>query len=77
MRLRIIASSLAVILLAGGFAEAKDSPDKKREKTRKMAAATLSDLYKLQPESREAIQKSAGDAKRARQTSVFGAWANR
>ena len=62
MRLRIIASSLAVILLAGGFAEAKDSPDKKREKTRKMAAATLSDLYKLQPESREAIQKSAGYA---------------
>ena len=57
-----IASSLAAILLAGGFAEAKNSPDKKREKTRKMAAATLSDLYKLQPGSREAIQKSAGYA---------------
>ena len=57
MRLRIIASSLAVILMAGGFAKAGDSPDEKREKTRKMATATLNDLYKLQPESREAIKK--------------------
>ncbi len=62
MRLRIIASSLAVILMAGGFAKAGDSPDEKREKTRKMATATLDDLYKLQPESREAIKKSAGYA---------------
>jgi lipid-binding SYLF domain-containing protein len=62
MRSRIIASSLAVILFAGGLASAGDSPDKKREKTRKMAAATLEDLYKLQPTSREAIQKSAGYA---------------
>jgi lipid-binding SYLF domain-containing protein len=58
----MIASSLAVILLAGGLATAKDSPDKQREKTRKMAASTLEDLYKLQPTSREAIQKSAGYA---------------
>ena len=62
MRFRIIASSLAVILLAGCLASAKDSPDKQREKTRKMAAATLEDLYKLQPASRELIQKSAGYA---------------
>jgi lipid-binding SYLF domain-containing protein len=62
MRFRIVASSLAVILLAAGFASAGDSPDKTREKTRKMAAATLDDLYKLQPTSREAIQKSAGYA---------------
>jgi len=62
MKLRIIASSLAVILLAVGLASAGDSPDKKREKTRKMAASTLEDLYKLQPDSRKAIQKSAGYA---------------
>ena len=62
MRFRTIAASLAVILLAGGLASAKDSPDKKRDKTRKMAAATLKELHKLQPESQEAIQKSAGYA---------------
>jgi lipid-binding SYLF domain-containing protein len=62
MRFRIIPSVLAVVLLAGGLTSAKDSPDQKREKTRKMAAATLGDLYKLRPTSREAIQKSAGYA---------------
>jgi lipid-binding SYLF domain-containing protein len=62
MSFRIIASSLAVILLAGGLASAGDSPDKKREKTRKMAATTLGDLYKLQTTSRELVQKSAGYA---------------
>ncbi len=62
MRLRIIASSLAVILLAGGLSSAKDSPEKKKEKTRKMAAQTLQDLYKLQPSAQGAIQKSAGYA---------------
>jgi lipid-binding SYLF domain-containing protein len=60
--IQIIASSLAVILLAVGLASAGDSPDKKREKTRKMAAQTLQDLYKLQPTSQAAIQKSAGYA---------------
>ena len=62
MRFRIIASSVAVILLAGSFASAGDSPDKKREKTRKMAAQTLQDLYKAQPTAQAAIQKSAGYA---------------
>lgn len=62
MRLKTIASFLAVILLTGSVASAGDSPDEKREKTRKMAAATLEDLYKLQPTSREAVQKSAGYA---------------
>ena len=62
MRFRIIASSLAVILLASGFASAGDSPDKKREKTRQMADQTLQDLYKLQPTAQAAIQKSAGYA---------------
>jgi lipid-binding SYLF domain-containing protein len=50
------------MLIAGGVASAKDSPDQKREKTRKMAATTLDDLYKLQPTSRDLIQKSVGYA---------------
>ena len=49
MRVRKIATCLAMILLATGFARAGDSPDEKRDKTRKMAAKTLQDLYKLQP----------------------------
>ncbi len=62
MRFRIIASGLAVILLATNLASAGDSPDKKREKNRKMAAQTLQELYKLKPTSQAAIQKSAGYA---------------
>jgi lipid-binding SYLF domain-containing protein len=53
---------LAVTLLASGLSSAKDSPEQKREKTRKMAAQTLQDLYKLQPTSQGAIEKSAGYA---------------
>jgi lipid-binding SYLF domain-containing protein len=62
MKFRIIASSLALILLATNLAVAGDSPDKKRDKVRKMSAETLQDLYKLQPASRGAVQKSAGYA---------------
>ena len=62
MRLRILAPIVTVTLLAAGLSNAKDSPDQKREKTRKMAAQTLQDLYKLQPTSKEAIEKSAGYA---------------
>src|SRR5262245_20596279 len=62
MRIRTIAPSLAVILLAAGLASAGDSPDQKREKTRKMAAQTLQDLYKLQPTAQAAIGKAAGYA---------------
>jgi hypothetical protein len=38
MRFRMSASSLGVILLGAGSASAGDSPDKKRDKTPKMAA---------------------------------------
>jgi lipid-binding SYLF domain-containing protein len=62
MKFRIFVSTCALILLAGGLATAKDTPDQKREKSRKMVAHTLEDLYKLQPTSRELIQKSAGYA---------------
>ena len=62
MRFRTIATSLALILLATSLAHAGDSPDKKRDKTRKMANKTLQDLYKLKPESKGVIQKAAGYA---------------
>jgi hypothetical protein len=62
MRFRILAPILAASLLVAGLSSAKDSPDQKREKTRKMAAQTLQDLYKLKPTSKEAIEKSAGYA---------------
>ena len=62
MRFKAIASTLAVILLAGGLARAGDSPDQKREKSRKMAAEALQDLYKAAPSSQAAIQKAAGYA---------------
>jgi len=62
MRSRKIACLCAVAALAVGVSSAKDTPDQKRDKTRKMASAVLNELYKLQPGSREAIQKSAGYA---------------
>jgi lipid-binding SYLF domain-containing protein len=62
MRFRLIASSLALILFASCLASADDSPDEKREKTRKMADQTMQDLYKLEPGAQAAIQKSAGYA---------------
>jgi lipid-binding SYLF domain-containing protein len=62
MRIRRIATVLAVILLAVNIASAKDSPDQKRDKTRKMADKTLQQLYKLKPTAQAAIKKSAGYA---------------
>jgi lipid-binding SYLF domain-containing protein len=52
---------MVVVVLAGGFAHA-DSPEQKRDKTRKMAAQTLQDLYKLQPTAQTSLEKSAGYA---------------
>src|ERR1700751_1128291 len=62
MKIIRIVSILLVVLLSAGLAVAKDSPDKKRGKTRKMADKTLKELYKLQPTAQELIQKSAGYA---------------
>ena len=62
MRLRTIVSVLVAMLLSACLASAKDSPEKKRGKTRKMAAATLEDLYKIQPTSKEFIGNAAGYA---------------
>jgi lipid-binding SYLF domain-containing protein len=62
MTFKTIGTLLGVTLLAAGSASAKDSPDQQREKIRKMAASTLTDLYKLEPASKAAVQKSAGYA---------------
>ena len=60
--MRRIVSILVVVLLSAGLSIAKDSPDKKRGKTCKMADKTLKELYKLEPTAQELIQKSAGYA---------------
>jgi len=62
MKSTVIVRFLTVALLLAGILSAKDSPEQKREKTRKMATQTLEDLYRLQPTARAAIQKSAGYA---------------
>ena len=62
MRPKIIVHFLAVVLLAAVVLSAADKNDEKRDKTRKMAAQTLHDLYKLQPTAQAAIQKAAGYA---------------
>jgi len=62
MRLKRIATALAVTMLSAGLASAKDSPAEKKDKTRKMASQTLADLYKLHPAAQGAVQKSAGYA---------------
>lgn len=62
MRMKRIVYALTVILLTGSLVMAKDSPDQRRHKTRKMAGQTLSDLYKLQPTAQAAIQKASGYA---------------
>ena len=59
MKPKMIVGALIATLLMAGLSTAKDSPDEKREKTHKMAAKTLKDLYKLEPTSKQAIEKSA------------------
>jgi lipid-binding SYLF domain-containing protein len=61
MKLGRIAIILGAALLTSGVA-AKDTPDEQREKIRKMAAQTLTDLYGLKPDARSAIQGAAGYA---------------
>jgi lipid-binding SYLF domain-containing protein len=59
----MIASILSVALLsASSCIAADDDNEKKREKSRKMSAEALQDLYKLEPTSQAAIQKAAGYA---------------
>jgi len=51
-----------VALLSASLCIAADDNEGKREKTRKMSAEALQDLYKLEPTSQAAIQKAAGYA---------------
>jgi lipid-binding SYLF domain-containing protein len=62
MRLKMIACVLAMALLSAIGSSATDDNEEKKEKSRKMAAQTLQDLYKLDPPAQTAIQKSAGYA---------------
>jgi lipid-binding SYLF domain-containing protein len=62
MTLRAIVPLVLVTALAADAASAGDSPDKQREKIRKMAAQTLKDLARLQPTSTDAIARAAGYA---------------
>jgi lipid-binding SYLF domain-containing protein len=62
MRVRMIVPLFLALVLSAGALSAKDTPEQKQAKTRKMAAQALADLYKLQPAAKAAIQKSAGYA---------------
>ncbi len=62
MKVKMIGSMLAVAMLSAAICVAADDNDEKRDKTRKMAAQTLQDLYKLEPASQAAVQKAAGYA---------------
>ena len=62
MRFKMIASILVVALLSVTTCFAGDDDEKKREKTRKMAAEVLQDLYKMEPASKAAVEKAAGYA---------------
>jgi lipid-binding SYLF domain-containing protein len=62
MRFKVIACVLAAALLSAVAYSGEDDNEKKRQKSRKMAAQTLQDLYKAEPTAQAAIQKSAGYA---------------
>lgn len=62
MKPRMIVQFFTVVLLTAATLSAKDTPEQERENSRKMAAQTLEDLYKLQPSAQAALQKSAGYA---------------
>src|SRR4051794_7066944 len=62
MNRKWIAFLLTAVLLSTTSSFAKDKTEEKREKSRKMSAQTLEELYKLQPTSKAAILKSAGYA---------------
>jgi lipid-binding SYLF domain-containing protein len=52
----------AQVLLSVSTCRAGDDDEEKRQKTRKMAAEALQDLYKFEPSSQATIQKAAGYA---------------
>jgi lipid-binding SYLF domain-containing protein len=62
MKFGTFAELIAIAGLTTGLVGGKDTPDQQREKIRKMADTTLTDLYKIQPGAQAAIQNSAGYA---------------
>jgi lipid-binding SYLF domain-containing protein len=62
MNLKSISAILAVALISASVSMASDKNEQKRQKIRQMSAQSLQELYKLQPSSKELIQKSAGYA---------------
>jgi hypothetical protein len=56
MKVKMIASILAMTMLSAGLCIAADDNEEKRDKTRKMATQTLQDLYKLEPASQAALR---------------------
>ena len=62
MRFKMIASMLVLALLSASTGVRAEDNEKKREKSRKMAAEVLNGLYKTQPTSKAAIEKAAGYA---------------
>jgi hypothetical protein len=62
MRCKLIASMLVLAFLFASTCVRADDDQEKREKTRKMAAEVLNDLYKTEPHSKAAIRKAAGYA---------------
>jgi lipid-binding SYLF domain-containing protein len=62
MKFKTIAFTLVIAMLSASVCVAGDSDDEKRQKTRKMAADVLTNLYKTEPASKAAIQKAVGYA---------------
>jgi lipid-binding SYLF domain-containing protein len=62
MRILLLYVVVFAMLLSIGAAMAKETTEQKRETVQKMASDTLDQLYKIQPDSRAAIEKSAGYA---------------
>jgi lipid-binding SYLF domain-containing protein len=62
MNFKTIAFALVIAILSARVCGAGDSDDEKRQKTRKMSADVLTNLYKTEPASKAAIQKAAGHA---------------
>jgi lipid-binding SYLF domain-containing protein len=62
MRFKTTASILVLALLSVATYGGSNDDEKKRDKSRKMAAQTLQDLYKLEPTAQATIKKSAGYA---------------
>ena len=62
MKCKTVVSIVFAVLLAASVSIAQDKNEENRQKIRKMATQTLQELYKLEPSSQAAIQKSAGYA---------------